>query len=75
MFGGLKTKKQHNINCINEILSLNIPKITAAVRNAIQKHNIFDGDRPTNADLLYIVFECLTSYLENLDLQHIRTNV
>ncbi len=69
------TKQQHNINCINQILGLNIPQITAAVRSAIRKHNIFDGDRPTNADLLYIVFECLTSYLENLNLQHIKANV
>lgn len=75
MIGGLKTKQQHNINCINQILGLNIPKVTAAVRNAIRKYNIFDGDRPTNADLLCIVFECLTTYLENLNLQHVRANV
>lgn len=75
MFGGLMTKQQHNINCINRILGLNIPQITQAVRNAIRKHNIFDGDRPTNADLLKIVFECLTVYLENLNLQHISANV
>ncbi|KAG4072659.1 hypothetical protein HA402_004748 [Bradysia odoriphaga] len=74
MFNGLMTKQQHNINCINQILGLNIPQITTAVRKAIRKHNIFDGDRPTTADLLYIAFECLTSYLENLDLQRIRAN-
>lgn len=80
MFGGLvtpnlMTKKEHNINCINKILGLNIPQITEAVRNAIRKHNIFDGDRPNNTDLLYIAFECLTSYLDKLNLQHIRANV
>lgn len=74
MIGGLKSK-QHNINLINQILRLNIPQITTAVSNAICKYNIFDDDRPTNDDLLYIVFECLSSYLENLNLEHDGANV